>query len=77
MTLPATDSYAAGNNFGSLNRSPRTMMAHAMHAILLRLHATAIRLQGVPRDEYLGREDVGTGPLGVIGNIVRLLLAGW
>jgi hypothetical protein len=32
MTLPATDSYAAGNNFGSLNRSPRTIMAHAMRA---------------------------------------------
>src|SRR6266478_4090068 len=30
----------------------------------------------VPRDEYFGREDVGTGPLGVIGNIVWLLLAG-
>jgi uncharacterized membrane protein YccF (DUF307 family) len=33
--------------------------------------------KAVPRDEYLGREDVGTGPLGVIGNIVWLLLAGW
>src|SRR5437879_5388021 len=31
----------------------------------------------VPRDEYFGREDVGTGPLGVIGNVVWLLLAGW
>jgi hypothetical protein len=29
--------------------------------------------KAVPRDEYLGREDVGTGPLGVIGNIVWLL----
>jgi uncharacterized membrane protein YccF (DUF307 family) len=28
------------------------------------------------RDEYFGREDIGTGPLGVIGNIVWLLLAG-
>jgi hypothetical protein len=26
---------------------------------------------------YFRREDVGTGPLGVIGNIVWLLLAGW
>src|SRR5262249_54206521 len=33
--------------------------------------------KAVPRDEYFGREDVGTGPLGVIGNIVWLLLAGW
>ncbi|MET0867867.1 MAG: YccF domain-containing protein [Pseudorhodoplanes sp.] len=31
----------------------------------------------VPRDEVLGREDVGTGPLGVIGTIVWFLLAGW
>jgi len=33
--------------------------------------------KAVPRDEYFGREDIGTGPLGVIGNIVWLLLAGW
>ena len=33
--------------------------------------------KAVPRDEYFGREDVGTRPLGVIGNIVWLLLAGW
>src|SRR5258708_26975933 len=29
MTVPAVDSYAAGNNLGSLNRSPRTIMAQA------------------------------------------------
>jgi len=33
--------------------------------------------KAVPRDEYSGREDIGTGPLGVIGNIVWFLLAGW
>jgi uncharacterized membrane protein YccF (DUF307 family) len=31
----------------------------------------------VSREEYLGREDVGTGPLGVIGNVIWFLLAGW
>ena len=31
--------------------------------------------EAVPRDRY-GREDLGTGPLGVIGNIVWFLLAG-
>lgn len=31
----------------------------------------------VSRDLYTGREDIGTGPLGVIGNIVWLVLAGW
>lgn len=31
----------------------------------------------VPRDRYDGHEDIGTGPLGVIGNIIWLLLAGW
>ena len=31
----------------------------------------------VSRDAYLGREDIGTGLLGGIGNIIWLLLAGW
>ena len=31
----------------------------------------------VRRDEYYGREDLGTGALGAIGNIVWLVLAGW
>ena len=31
----------------------------------------------VSRAEYLGVEDTGTGPLGTVGNIVWLLLAGW
>jgi len=29
------------------------------------------------RDEVAGAEDLGTGPLGVIGNLIWLLLAGW
>jgi uncharacterized membrane protein YccF (DUF307 family) len=33
--------------------------------------------KAVPRDTYSGREDIGTGPLGVLGNIVWLVLAGW
>ena len=33
--------------------------------------------RAVSRAEYLGVEDVGTGPLGVLGNIVWLVLAGW
>jgi uncharacterized membrane protein YccF (DUF307 family) len=33
--------------------------------------------KAVLRHEYFGQEDVGTGPRGVIGNIVWLLLAGW
>ena len=31
----------------------------------------------LPRDEVAGREDLGTGPLGVIGNLIWLVLAGW
>jgi uncharacterized membrane protein YccF (DUF307 family) len=31
----------------------------------------------VSRAEYFGREDVGTGPLGFLGNLVWLVLAGW
>ncbi|HSK39288.1 MAG TPA: YccF domain-containing protein [Arenibaculum sp.] len=33
--------------------------------------------KAVPRDEYYGVEDLGTGPVGFIGNLVWLLLAGW
>jgi uncharacterized membrane protein YccF (DUF307 family) len=33
--------------------------------------------RAVSRAEYLGTEDVGTGPFGLIGNIVWLVLAGW
>src|SRR5512136_2931699 len=33
--------------------------------------------KAVSRAEYSGTEDVGTGPLGVLGNIVWLVLAGW
>lgn len=31
----------------------------------------------VSRDAYEGREDIGTGPLGFLGNLVWLVLAGW
>ncbi|MCD0417268.1 MAG: YccF domain-containing protein [Rhodopseudomonas sp.] len=31
----------------------------------------------VPRETVTGREDIGTGPLGVIGNVIWLVLAGW
>jgi uncharacterized membrane protein YccF (DUF307 family) len=33
--------------------------------------------KAVSRDEYFGREDLGTGPLGLIGNIIWFVLAGW
>ena len=33
--------------------------------------------KAVSRAEYSGQEDVGTGPLGVLGNIIWLILAGW
>ena len=31
----------------------------------------------VNRADYTGQEDVGTGPLGTIGNLIWLVLAGW
>ena len=31
----------------------------------------------VPREMVTGRPDLGTGPLGVIGNLIWLVLAGW
>ena len=33
--------------------------------------------RAVSRTEVTGREDLGTGPLGTLGNLVWLLLAGW
>src|ERR1700676_2057854 len=33
--------------------------------------------KAVSRAEYSGSKDMGTGPLGVLGNIVWLVLAGW
>ncbi len=33
--------------------------------------------KAVSRAEYSGLHDIGTGPLGVLGNIVWLVLAGW
>ena len=33
--------------------------------------------KAVLRSEYLGTEDLGTGPFGLVGNIVWLVLAGW
>lgn len=33
--------------------------------------------RAVSRAEYLGTDDLGTGPFGTIGNIIWLVLAGW
>jgi uncharacterized membrane protein YccF (DUF307 family) len=33
--------------------------------------------KAVSRAEYTGQEDIGTGALGMIGNIIWLVLAGW
>jgi uncharacterized membrane protein YccF (DUF307 family) len=33
--------------------------------------------KAVSRAEYSGYEDLGTGPLGMLGNIIWLVLAGW
>jgi uncharacterized membrane protein YccF (DUF307 family) len=33
--------------------------------------------QAVSRAEYTGREDLGSGPLGTLGNLIWLVLAGW
>jgi uncharacterized membrane protein YccF (DUF307 family) len=33
--------------------------------------------RAVSRAEYYGREDLGTGPLGALGNLIWLVLAGW
>ena len=33
--------------------------------------------RAVRRDEITGQDDIGTGPLGMIGNLIWLVLAGW
>ena len=33
--------------------------------------------KAVSRAEYYGSEDIGTGPFGLLGNIIWLVLAGW
>ncbi|HET7191350.1 MAG TPA: YccF domain-containing protein [Pseudolabrys sp.] len=33
--------------------------------------------KAVSRADYSGNEDLGTGPLGMVGNIIWLALAGW
>ena len=33
--------------------------------------------EAVRRDDLTGEEDIGTGPLGLIGNIIWFILAGW
>jgi uncharacterized membrane protein YccF (DUF307 family) len=33
--------------------------------------------KAVSRADYYGQEDIGTGVLGVVGNIIWLVLAGW
>ncbi len=33
--------------------------------------------KAVSRSEYLGEENIGTGPLGFLGNLIWLILAGW
>ena len=33
--------------------------------------------RAVSRTEISGQEDIGTGPLGMVGNIIWLVLAGW
>ena len=33
--------------------------------------------KAVSRAEYIGQHDLGTGPLGLLGNVLWLVLAGW
>lgn len=33
--------------------------------------------KAIPRDELLLKQDIGTGALGVLGNIIWFILAGW
>ena len=72
MTLPATDSYAAGNNFGSLNRSPRTIMAQAMRAILLEVQRSAILIGRRPLGAHLVHSTLSSIEITLYGNCPEL-----
>ena len=50
---------------------------HFLVAIVFARQMLCYRLKAVSRDLYTGQSDIGTGPLGVIGNIIWLVLAGW
>ena len=41
------------------------------------LYALPFGQKVVSRAEYTGRQDIGTGPLGILGNVLWLVLAGW
>ena len=49
----------------------RASIAIAQYALL------PFGFKAVSRAEYTGRDDIGTGPLGVIGNVIWFVLAGW
>lgn len=49
----------------------RSALTIARYA-LLPFGQTAVR-----RDEFRGREDLGTGAIGMIGNVIWFVLAGW
>jgi hypothetical protein len=72
MTLPATDSYAAGNNFGSLNRSPRTIMAQAMRAILLEVQRSATLIGRRPLRAHLVHSTLSSIEITLYGNCPEL-----
>ena len=42
-----------------------------------RLYLAAVRLPGSSPRRSHGQPDIGTGPLGLIGNLIWLVLAGW
>jgi hypothetical protein len=72
MTLPATDSYAAGNNFGSLNRSPRTIIAQAMRAILLEVQRSATLIGRRPLPAHLVHSTLSSIEITLYGNCPEL-----
>lgn len=45
--------------------------------VLGKFHFLPFGREAIARDELYARADIGTGPLGLIGNIVWFVLAGW
>ena len=63
-----------GRHHGDHDHRPALGAGRVQHR---RLYPASIRPAGGRRDSVTGQPDIGTGPLGLIGNLIWLVLAGW
>ena len=64
--------------FLSGREQPTSCLSPATAAVNIALYTLMpFCYTAVPRDQHTGQDDIGTGPLGAIGNILWLVFAGW